>query len=436
MSQVFDISSTYKDWIELVLAALCLLSFLCAARLTYILRRSRRATRSHATFARAMDISLDNLLYNSADYALSQFVMFMSISDMIRALFLFLRHFRLALNVYHICDLGDFSGTFCLAEDFILWVLISNDIICYGVICFCLFRYLRKRSIFTAHSITPTRINCAIISLSVVQAGIQLFLVLLFSDFTFEFEVIYIPSLIILYSTVLYILSIFAYIRCCHPFWVLGKTTEHRQYIFLVVFTVIFIIPITMKMVLALLEPEHSSRGKLSLVADILLTQTGTGNFLAWYFSQRGQLAYIESKETRMFKDGSEESSVMEMGSRSEDIVDVLKHKHRKGNNEKRLKMFSAQTFSALSPSQTRSTNTAYYKPPSMDVNDVLAMEPMTILSTTSDYPLPRISASDLDVNRHRSTNLIYVDSSHSPNTKPDNMEVHIHNEYGVKVKD
>ena len=244
MGEDFDISLLYSKWSEIILSILCIISLLCATRLTQVLRKLRLSAQSQAKFM--INHSMDNLINNNADYALTEFVILMSISDIIRAIIQCLQYLTSAFHLWHECSPDSPPGTICLLGEFIKWTLMSIDIVCYGVICFCLFRYLRKRTIFTSHSITPRRIYFAIITISVLCSSTQTFLVVLHEDYDLNHQIIYVPLLVVLYCTILYVLSVFAYIRCCHPFWILGKATK-SQCIFLLTFFVIFIVPITFK---------------------------------------------------------------------------------------------------------------------------------------------------------------------------------------------
>eukprot|EP01084_Bolivina_argentea_P283647 485856_1 len=366
----FDTADSYKFWLEIILSILSVISLICACLLTRAIRRTRYIAQQQAQLALSMDISMDNLLNNSADYALTEFVILMSMSDVFRSLIKTFRHFRSAFSLWTLCDLSSVSGIICLIEDFITWSLISNDIICYAVICFCLFRYLRKRSIFTTNAITPKRIHCSIISLSTILSTIQTILVVVYYHNHFNYHIIYIPSLILLYCTVFYILSVFTYIRCCHPFWILSKSNK-SQYLFLVVFIIIFIIPITLKMFLSTLPSSHTYI--MSYISDVLLTQTGTGNFFAWYYSQtRNRITEMKNSE-KLFH--NEES--VELGSDIEYVIDVkeLRGKNKDKNNKIKKKSTFVNIFS--SPNSRKMSDDKLYKPPTLSI-DVMAMEPVS----------------------------------------------------------
>lgn len=243
--QEFNITRDYKQYLELILFALCILSLICASLLAHIVRIARKAAKNQSKFM--IDNAMDSLLSNSPEYALTEFVLLMAICDIIKSIIGAFQFLRYAFSFWTTCIPTSFPGVLCLIEEFIKWTLISNDIICYGVICFCLFRYLRKRSIFTQHSITPIRIIMGVCIISLTQSSIQTLLVILYEDYGFNHEIIYIPTLIILYCTIFYVASVFIYIRCCHHFWILGARQTKNQYIFIIVFSVIFVLPITLK---------------------------------------------------------------------------------------------------------------------------------------------------------------------------------------------
>lgn len=241
----FTISGDSYNWhADVVLCTLCVLSFICAFILTYTLYRIRHITRLQAQFM--VDNAMDSLLNNSPDYALTEFVLLMAICDMTRSFVGAFQHMRSIFGLWNHCSFLTYSGVLCLAEEFTKWTCFSIDIICYGVICYCLFRYLRKRSIFTQHSITPRRIRFIIILTAFMCSAVQTLLLVLYEDHEFVREFVFTPSYVILFSTVIWILTVWCYIRCCHPFWILGKDTK-SSYVFLMVFTIIFTIPLTLK---------------------------------------------------------------------------------------------------------------------------------------------------------------------------------------------
>ena len=93
MPRDFDIKVEYEQYLELILFGLCIISLICASRLTHVLRVSRRIAQTQAKFM--MDNAMDSLLNNSPDYALTEFVLFMAICDIGRSIIGSLQYLRL-----------------------------------------------------------------------------------------------------------------------------------------------------------------------------------------------------------------------------------------------------------------------------------------------------------------------------------------------------
>lgn len=237
-----------------------------------------------------------------------------------------------------------------------------------------------------------------------MQSTVQICLVVLYEDYSFNYEIIYIPSLIILYCTILFVITVFTYIRCCHPFWILNSRTGKSQFIFLVVFILIFVAPMTMKLVLATMSKSSyfTSLKALHFVSDLLLTQTGTGNFFAWYYTQRHRL--LNEDDDKLF---NMEDSV-ELGSDIEYVIDIqaLDLKKKKNGHKKKkstlISIFTTPTTKTTNGS-SQGGSSIPYKPPSIDV---MASEPVL---KTSD-----ISYTDENFLNETSNGQIFIESSNN----------------------
>ena len=91
-------------------------------------------------------------------------------------------------------------------------------------------------------------------------------------------------------------------------------------------------------MILALFS--HSPSKILYYITDVLLTQTGTFNFFAWYYTQRHQL--LDNGDEELF---NIEDSV-ELGSDIEYVIDIHAFKDPKGKHgHKKKRSTLGQSF-------------------------------------------------------------------------------------------
>ena len=241
-SSHFEFVITYEFSLEMTLFGLCILSLVCAGLLGRVVYRSRDIARGQAKLIR--DARMRLIFESTPDYALTSFVLFMAICDMMRSIILAFQYLRNAFNFLTSCIPTSFSGVLCLTEEFILWSLYSIDILCYGVICFLLYRYLRKRYIVNSQPIRSQHIFAFMIMISMTGSLIQTILAIFFEDYHFQHEIIFIPSLIILYCTLIYISFVLLFIRCCHRYWIINA---RNKFPYFVIFITIFVIPITLK---------------------------------------------------------------------------------------------------------------------------------------------------------------------------------------------
>ena len=156
---------------------------------------------------------------------------------------------------------------------------------------------------------------------------------------------------------------------------------------------------------------------QLSYVADVLLTQTGTGNFCAWYYSQRRQLMARDEEASKLLKiENSIELSV-ELGGSIDYIIDVKTiENNAQSDSHKKVQFVEKREFD--SPTQSVPTiNQTLYKPPNIDMN-----------GSEIAIKLPN-SFTDSGFATTASPHQIFVPSA--DHHQPDDIHQHIINEYG-----
>ena len=177
--------------------------------------------------------------------------------------------------------------------------------------------------------------------------------------------------------------------------------------------------------------PEGEHIKIMSFICDILLTQTGTGNFLAWYFNERNRIS--ETSATTQHRLFNAEADV-ELGNDIEyviDIEDITKNTKRKKKST--FSKFSIFSSNFSMKTSNRSQGGVPYDPPEINQSesiDILAHEPRLTSGAIPNFLYANSIGSD------QSGTELYIDSSANLYNQPtpENMNEHIAKTYGDGV--
>lgn len=191
--------------------------------------------------------------------------------------------------------------------------------------------------------------------------------------------------------------------------------------------------------------PYHAAK-TLYLTADILISQTGTGNFAAWYCTQRKAIQDQIQEDSKLFsldevseihggdvdyviniqRDGRHSTTLIESPSNTA----FSNNKSAGGQSRSAISIFSSMTKRRSNRVSSGNSDDidSEYEPPNVDV---MAMEPVMKLSDVSfnvdmDNMPFNMESSNMDMSKSN----IFNDSP-TAMRQPSNMQQHIMNSYG-----